>query len=154
MDNPESLPQIKFPDVPDDFNGGVGVEFARELIRLLQGSQVIISVEQAQPIDVSQLQQDVEQLQDDMEDRSRKQRKITMAGVDNNEFVVPFETIGTVNYDVNATILIPTGNNPGADVGVYIIADTKQVSQFKARCDGLLSTYTIEFVVTEIKEGL
>lgn len=153
MDNPLSLPQLKLPSVPDDFNGGVGVEYARALFRLLEGSQVTGgSLDNAQPFDVSVLQQSVEDLGNSLDASKRKMRKVTMNGVNDGFIVVPFPDIGTTNYDVSVNILIPDLANPGT-VLVFPVADSFQTAQFKARVDGAGGAYVIQFVIIEIKDG-
>jgi hypothetical protein len=75
-----------------------------------------------------------------------------MTGVDDGQITVPFPDIGTVNYDVNASVIIPDGVNP-TPVGIYPIAASFTSSQFKARVDGSGAAYQIKFVVIEIKDG-
>lgn len=153
MDNPQSLPQLVLPNVPDDFNGGVGVAYARALMLLLGGVQVEVGNDGgAQPIDLAQLQQQIETLTTAVADANRKQRLITLAGVNNVEMSVPFQDIGTTSYDITAEIMIPTGNNPASGLGLYLIEGSFQSAQFRVRCDGDLSAYTLRFVVTEIKD--
>jgi ferric-dicitrate binding protein FerR (iron transport regulator) len=91
MDNPLSTPQLKLPTVPSDFNGGVGVDFARALMRLLEGATLAGGTQDSsQPFDVAALQQDVENLTTELNDSKRKMRVITMTGVDDGQITVPF----------------------------------------------------------------
>lgn len=153
MDNPLSLPQLKLPNVPSDFNGGVGIEFARALFRLLEGAQVTGgSLDNAQPYDVSVLQQTVEDLTNRLDSSTRKMRKVNMSGVNDGFIVVPFPDIGTTNYAVSWNVLIPDLVNPGV-VLVFPVDGSFTSSQFKARVDGAGGAYVIQFVIQEIKDG-
>lgn len=151
MDNPLSLPQLKLPTVPADFNGGVGVDFAIALLKLLEGAQ-IVGTEDAQPFDVATLQQSVEDLSNRFDASIRKMRKVTMSGVNDGQITVPFQDIGTTNYDINWNVIIPDAANPGT-ILIFPIAASFQTSQFKARVDGTGGAYTIQFVIIEIKDG-
>lgn len=150
MPNTESLPQIIPPTVPADFNGGVGVDFARALMTLMAQCQISGgNLTITNPFDAAAIQASVEELQDKIEDLP-KERVIEMNGVNNGEIPVPFQNIGTTNYSIITEILIPAGSNPPA-VGVYIIDTSKEMAQFIARIDGTGNPYKFRFTVRENK---
>lgn len=151
MDNPQSLPQLKLPSVPDDFNGGIGADFARAFMKLLEGAQVAGgALDNGTPFDVGQLQQNLEGLTAKFDGSLRKMRQVVMDGVNDGEIVVPFPDIGTVNYDVNPIVVIPTGANPGT-IQVFLIAGSRQTAQFKVRIDGNGGAYQVQFTIIEMK---
>jgi hypothetical protein len=150
MDNPQSLAMIQTPEVPDDFNGGVGVEFARSLMKLLNSAQVVGTEGNANPFDILQMQKQVEDLSDEVDAKARKERVVIMNGVNNGELVVPFENIGTTEYTVTAEIIIPAGADP-PNVNVFVIDANKEAAQCKVRIDGTGNPYKFRFTILENK---
>lgn len=149
MTNPIAAPQLSLPQVPDDFNGGVGVDFARALMSLLGQITVTGLVDDgADPFDVGQMQEQIETIQTTLTTSTRKERTILMNGVNNGEIAVPFQDIGTIDYTVTYEIVIPTGSDP-TPVVVYILDGTKTTSQFRARIDGTGNPYKFLFTVMQ-----
>lgn len=151
MDNPNALPQLILPEVPDDFNGGVGVDFLRAAFRLLAGTQVVGgNFENAEPFDAAVIQQSIETIKETLIDQKIAQRQVVMDGLNNGEIIVPFQAMPSTNYDINWMFQIPAGNNPTA-INVALVEGSKETFQFKVRIDGAGSPYKFIFTVTEIK---
>lgn len=155
MDNPASLPQIKYPEVPADWNNGIGVEFARSLIKLLEGSQIVGgNLGQTNPFDVAVLQNSINLVNEKVSALAVKREKVVLEGVTNTEVIVPFPSFPDINYEINWNIIIAPGANPGPNVGVYIIDGTKQVDQFTVRFDGALEPFQVEFYMEQRKANI
>lgn len=153
MDNPQSKPQLKFAPIPDDFNSGVGVDFARALVKFLESAEVVgLNFENSEPFDAAKIQQSVEDLTDTLNGNIRGQRKVEMNGVANGELIVPFQTMQTTDYEVNPILVIPAGINPPT-VTFALVDGSKQDNQFKVRVDGNGAPYKIFFVITQIREA-
>lgn len=149
MDNPPSSQQLQVPAVPVDFNGGVGIDFAKALLGLLSGARITDAGGPTQS-DITQLQNEVEGLNNTVTNNIRNQTKVTMNGVNNGQVVVPFQGWADTNYEITHNIIIGDGVDP-ATIVVFLIEDSREANQFTVRVDGAGAAFTIEFVITQIR---
>lgn len=147
--NNETAPTLQLPEVPETFNNGVGVEFAKQLLALLSSTRVIgLSTDLAASIDFGQIQQKLNDMQAQLDLNSRKFRHVVMSGVTNAEMTVPFEDMGTTQYAAWATPIIDEGEDPGT-IFACLVDGSKENTQVKFRIDGSGSAFKFEFFILE-----
>jgi len=106
MDNTSSAPTLVVPVVPSDFEAKCGTsktDLVRAVLELLQGSKIAgITADAPSPYDLAAISSQLASVTADVASlNQRKIRRVIMQGVNNGLVVVPFQDIGTANYQVN-----------------------------------------------------
>lgn len=152
MENQTSQPALVLPAVPPNFDSIAGTsksDFANALFEVLKGA-IISGIVSSTPIpyDLAALTTDVAQLKLDVAALNKKVRYVTVSGVNNGEVTVPFQDIGTTNYDVDVAFVWTSG---GAFPAIQwaIVGGSKLSFQVKIRCDGTAATFDLEVTIRE-----
>lgn len=152
MDNLASQPSIVPPTVPADFEAKAGnsrVDFAKALFALLAGAKIsgIIAAEPS-PYDLAAISSQLAQIQIAADKIiARTPRRIVLAGIANGVLTVPFQDIGTVNYQVDVAFVSPNSDLPDSLMWA-IIKDSKQTAQVNIRVNGNAAAMDIEVTIT------
>lgn len=155
MDNKNSAPSLQLPKVPSDFEAKAGeskTDFVNAIFALLAGSQIIgVNAAEPSPYDLASIQSQVQANTTAIQKLNRPIRRVTLAGVNNGLVVVPFQDIGTTNYEVDVAYLTPNVNfDP---IQWSIIKNSKQGNQVQLRLDGRSGAFEIEVTISSM-EGI
>lgn len=151
MDNQNARPTLQPPNVPADFESSAGTsrtDFATALLELLKESTIEgVNPENPTSFDFSALQAQVTALEADMQNiKARTPRRVIMSGVTNGLVVVPFQDVGTANYQVDLAFVTPNVNFPA--INWAIINGSKKSDQVQLRIDGDAGSYSMEITIT------
>lgn len=157
MDNVNSQPAIIPPTVPGDFESKAGAsksDLARALFELLAGAKIAgIVLSEPSPFDLSSLAAQVETLQAAVDEiLQRKIRRVVVAGIANGILIVPFQDIGSVNYQVDVAFVSPNTDLPDSLMW-SIIEGSKATSQVALRINGNATSMDIEVTIT-VMDGI
>lgn len=118
---------------------------------MLRGATITgIQSEQPTPYDLAAIQKQVEKHESSitkLEDRTP--RRVTVAGVNNGLVIVPFQDVGTTNYQVDVAFIWPSGSS-FPEINWAVVAGSKQTNQVSLRCDGSVGTFTLEVTITPL----
>lgn len=150
MDNQYSQPAIQRPALPPDFEAKAGTsksDLANAILDMIAQAKITgIVPSEPSPYDLAALTSQVDNLQKEVDKGIRKVRRVTMQGVNNGLVVVPFQDIGTNNYEVELAYLTPNVNfDP---IQWSIIEDSKKSNQVELRLDGRSGAFSIEVTIT------
>lgn len=153
MEQQTSQPALTLPAIPTNFDTLAGTskaDFAAALFEILKGAVIsgIISSSPT-PYDLAAIVSDITQLKLDVAAVSKPIRRITVSGVNNGEITVPFQDVGTTNYQVDVAFVWTAG---GAFPAIQwaIVGGSKLSSQVKIRCDGTAATFDLEVTIRVI----
>lgn len=101
--------------------------------------------------DYTAVQNQIKEFNTRIDTLGRRQRVVTLAGVNNQVLIVPFEKFedGFTNYSVDVVFVAPDGNINTCTWA--IVEGTKTDSQVQIRIDGSASHYNLEITITERK---
>ena len=151
---PEIPSQIILPQVPEDFNNGVGREFAQELLLLIGQAQIVLNpTSHPDTFDTTKLIQDMAALQSQVDGNHREVRKITQGGINNNKLLVTFPDMGTVDFSVSAMVLNTdnTDGTPPPAHSIYEVVGLRTTASVTLHCLGALAPYQIQVTIMESK---
>lgn len=153
MENQTSQPTLVLPAIPPNFDSIAGTsksDYAAALFELLKGA-IVTGIVSSSPIpyDLAALTTDVAQLKIDVAALNKKIRRITVSGVSNGEVTIPFQDIGTTNYDVDVAFVWTSGGPFPDSLNWAIVGGSKQTFQVKIRCDGNAATFDLDVVIRE-----
>jgi hypothetical protein len=152
LDNQNSKPSIVPPALPVNFEQMAGTsksDFARAILELMKSATIDgIQSDSPTPYDLSALQQSVQNLEGDVDKlKLRTPRRITVPASGNALIVVPFQDVGTDDYQVDAAWVTP--NAPLSGTKWSIVAGSKKSNQVSLRVHGIdADTYTLEVTIT------
>lgn len=146
---------IIVPKVPDDFNGGVGREFAVELLELLKQVGIKFNpVTTPDTFDAAKLVQSVADLNTKFDKSYRKVRKVIVNCIADAAVPVAFADIGTILYSVQAILIVPVGSPPPTGFSLSLLADSKTTTTCSIYCKGALAPFQAEVTITEVKDDV
>lgn len=154
MDNLFSKPTLELPEVPPDFEKAAGItktDFLRAVFALLGGTTIKgINIDEPTPYDLAALSATVESILSDFDRLDVEIRRAVLDGVNNGAVIVPFQDIGTNNYQVDVAFLTPNINfDP---IQWSIVDGSKTTSQVTLRLDGRVGPFKIEVTIRELKD--
>jgi hypothetical protein len=150
MENQVSQPTLELPNIPDDFETTAGTsrrDFAQALFDLLESARILgITQASPTPYDLAAIVSDIETLEAGLAAVSKIRRVITVSGVNNGEVTVPFQSVGTDDYQVDVAFVWTSG---GAFPAIQwaIVGGSKTATQVKIRCDGTAATFDLEVTI-------
>ena len=155
-DNEFSQPSLVLPSIPPDFEAKCGsskTDLIAAVFQLLAGSKIAgVNPVNPTPYDLASLSAQVQGNTDAINNlQLRKIRRAILAGANNGVVVVPFQSIGTTNYQVDLAYVTPNTNfDP---IQWSIVENSKQDAQVTLRLDGRSGAFDIEVTITSM-EGI
>ena len=145
--------QIILPQVPDDFNNGVGKEFAQELLLLIGQATIELNpTTNPDSFDVAKIMQSLAEMQSLIDKNHREVRRVVLRALTDADLLVSFDDIGTVDYTVTAMLLVDSA--PPAAPGQYNIWEvigTRTTQSVTLHCKGTINAFQLGVTIIENK---
>lgn len=152
MENQTSQPALELPAIPSDFEARAGTsrtDFVSALFDLLASARITGIVSSTPtPYDLAAIVNDIAEIQAAITAGIKTIRRITVGGVNNGEVTVPFQDIGTTNYQVDVAFVWTSGGAFPSGLNWAVVGGSKTATQVKIRCDGAAATFDLEVTIT------